>query len=165
MPLLLRKITLSRWKLPGDPCSDVLKCLSTEAGKLSLWLVSDDKANLESVVTALASNADHVSELSYYMIDQTILERLGVRCEQIAGDTPAVNANQYHVDALGLTAIKLAELATSFYSAGVKGRRTNGEVKKILRTALAAKALDKSSMKASLLSSLEPTPVWFTEGG
>ena len=154
MPLLLRKVSLSRWKLPGDPCSDALRCLATDEGNLSLWSVQDDHANLNAIVTALAAKCEHLCKIDYYMVPQSHIEGLGIRLQPADGDTPARGANQWHVDAKELTAHKLAEIASAMYTNGTSGRKTLSAIKTLLKDALVANSLDKEAMVPSLLKQL-----------
>jgi len=155
MPLLLRKVSHSRWKLPGDPSSDALRCLLTDRGDLSLWSVLDDQANLDDIVTALASNCEHLCKIDYFMIPQDQIEQLGIRLEAVGGATPALRANRWHIDAKDLTARTLAAIAHAMYVSGTHGRKSANQIKALLANALAANALERNSMKPSLLAELQ----------
>ena len=57
-----------RWLRPdwlaGDEVqADALVDLSTKDNELSVWLIENDKSNLEHVVTALAANCNTISNL------------------------------------------------------------------------------------------------------
>jgi hypothetical protein len=71
MPFILRTIRKDRWyrieDVPwleeGDIHADPLADLNTKANELSVWLIEDDRSNLNRVVSALAATRTHISNL------------------------------------------------------------------------------------------------------
>jgi hypothetical protein len=160
MPLLLRKITRSHWSLPPDwqiptePCADSLKSLQSAGGALSLWDVSNELTNLDSVIVALASNCDYVPVVDWCVVPRHRVTRLGIVLVPEASPTPALQANKWHVNATGLTAKRLGAFAHVIFSTGTWGRKTCSQVKQLLTTAAKAGAVDLAMMKPSLLKDL-----------
>ncbi len=131
MTLILRKVKKPRWLKDDEnlrwlareePQADALRDLETSGNKLSVWLVTDDKTNLNDVVVALIATGDLVSHFDYVLIDYNVLDRLGVRVENAEGETPHELANQWHVNLPELSAAKLLQLAREVQSGSAPAR-------------------------------------------
>jgi len=116
---LLRKIRKNKWYktetiawlLPGEFQSDPLCDLATTENKLSVYRVEDDYSNLNRVVSALAANCDKIANFDYLLFEETILKEIGIKSEQIKGDTPDEIVNNCHLDLVELSAFRLVDLA------------------------------------------------------
>jgi hypothetical protein len=84
MPFFLRTIRKARWYNvegvswleKGDIQADPLADLNTKGNELSVWLVENDRSNLEQVVTALAATRTDISNLDYALLDVRLLPEL-----------------------------------------------------------------------------------------
>lgn len=121
MPFVLRKIRQSRWFrheehtwLEEDEVqADTLLDLRTEDNALSVWLVEDDRSNLDRVVAALASACDKLQNLDYILFESTILPEIGINIEKSDGITPDEEANHsWHRNLIELSAQDLTTLAS-----------------------------------------------------
>lgn len=114
---LLRKIEKNRWirpeYLPQDETrADTLLDLQTKGNRLSLWLVEEDRSNLERIVAALAAQRDHMSNLDYALIDCGVFEKLNIKVENSEGTSPDSEANKnWHRELVELSVSQVAKLA------------------------------------------------------
>jgi hypothetical protein len=106
---------------PADPIAD----LKTDKNRLSVYVISDDKSNLERIVRAIAVGRQKIDHAAYVVFDSKVLEEAGIEIEEVAGTTSDSGVNSWHRD-LVLSGRKLAALA--------KGMLRDGEeVKQILK--------------------------------
>lgn len=131
MPFILRKIRKSRWYnservlwLPaGEVQADALNDLQTIGNELSVWLIEDNKSNLNQVITALAANTEHVSNFDYILFSQQLLSRTDISMKESKGVSPDDHANaNWHRDLVELSVGKLADLARQIQRQGEKAR-------------------------------------------
>lgn len=134
MPLLLRTVRENRWHretaarfleqgdVPGDPLSD----LNTQDNTLSVWVVAEDRSNIERIVRAVAVGRTGPSAMGYVLFSSELLADANIS-EPIAnpGATPDEHANQWHRDLVSLSGAKLVALARALL--------TRGETSTILR--------------------------------
>ncbi len=99
MSLLFRKVRESRWYTAGDaaefawlPASDAqadaLDDLRTKSNALSVFVINEDRSNLERVATAFAASGDELTNIDYAIFDDDVLHRLGVPPRPEPGRTP-----------------------------------------------------------------------------
>lgn len=169
MTLILRKVKKPRWLKDDDslrwlardePQADALRDLETSGNKLSVWLVADDKANLNDVVIALIATGDLVSHVDYVLIDHTILDKLGVQVENAAGDTPYEQANKWHKNLPELSAAILLQLAREVQLGGAPTRVPEKVNKQLLIDAvkdgkIIAERIPKPQLKAWVQTEIE----------
>lgn len=162
MPLLLRKIRKSKWykndSVPwleeDEVQSDALGDLVTSNNTLSVWLVEDDKSNLEQVIVALASTVDNISNLDYVLVNSDLLLNIGIKIEQKEGLTPYVKANKWHRDLEEMTTIKLCKLAEIIFIHSEKNRVSQKEILNLIRNAVQNGQVDKDSLKDGIIHKL-----------
>ncbi len=99
--------------VPADPLVD----LRTKENRLSVYLVEQDKSNVERIVRAIASGKQKIEHQSYIVFDSKVLEKAGIEMEENAGDTKDAGINHLHRD-LVLTGKKLALLAQGMLQDG-----------------------------------------------
>lgn len=145
MTLILRKVKKPRWLKDDEnlrwlareePQADALRDLETSGNNLSVWLVADDKTNLNDVVVALIATGDLVSHFDYVLIDYNVLDSLGVRVENAEGETPYEQANQWHINLSELSAAKLLQLAREVQSGPTPTRIPEKDTKQLLINAV-----------------------------
>lgn len=143
MPYLLRKIKKSRWyqpslpwlannEIPADPLAD----LQTTDNSLSVWMIEDDKANLQQVLAAIAANRDHLANVDYAIIKDELVPQL-IKREQTRGKTVDDSANDsFHLEFKEVSASKLLDLAKAIFDHGEKKRILSKDVGKLIKKAV-----------------------------
>jgi hypothetical protein len=157
VPLLLRTIKKSRWNKDNFPWltqddiqADLLGDLVTSKNALSVWLVQDDKSNLNEVITALASNRDTVSNLDYTIFDVNLLLDINIKIEINEGKTPYEKANRWHRDLIELTANKIVKLAESLLKHSSKERILEREILNLIKVAVSNGQIEREKLKPSI---------------
>jgi len=150
----LRKIRKAKWYkselLPwlsqNDLQADALVDLSTKSNELSVYLVDQDKTDLNQVVVALALTCDNLSNVDFALIKEEDLEPLQIKVRQSQGDTPDELVNSRHYDLYEITAQKILALALVIKRSEIS-RITEPNIKKNAIRALKEKRLDRSRVK------------------
>jgi hypothetical protein len=157
VPLLLRAIRKSRWNktncpwLPvGDIQADPLGDLATGSNTLSVWLVQDDRSNLNDVLLALGASRDTASNLDYTIFDIDLLVNINIKLETNEGKTPYAKANCWHRDLVELTANKIVKLAESLLKNAELERFSEKEMIKLIQDAVNNKQIDRTKLKPSI---------------
>jgi hypothetical protein len=140
-----------------DVPADALTDLRATNNELSVWRVQGDDANLQMVLTAVASSRKGLDKLDYTLLDEASLPAIPVRVERSEGKTPHVKANtSVHCDLVELTVQKVARLAHEMMPL-TRVRVSEKTVKGLLLDALHTSALDRARLDPKLLAELEPT--------
>ena len=163
MPLLLRKIRKSKWykndsvlwlgenEIQADALGDVV----TSSNTLSVWLVEDDKSNLEQVIIALASGCDNISHFDYALLNVDLLSNFGIKIETKEGLTPYTRANQWHRDLVELTTNKLFKLAEAIFILSDRERVAEKTVLNWIKDAVRNGQIDKMKLSAGITKKLD----------
>jgi hypothetical protein len=158
MPLIFRKIDKkSRWYTKpwasnADPEADTLSDLQTQDNKLSVFVIDEDKGNLQQVIAALAANRDHVAELDYALIDELYLHDMHLKFEETMADTPCPSVNERHRDLIELTGRSLCIIAGAIRGNVI--RYSKKMVKAAIAQALEADEMDRTRVKESLMGEI-----------
>lgn len=164
MPFILRTIRKSRWydseTLPwlpeGDIQADPLGDLVTKGNQLSVWLVDDDRSNLEQILTALAATRDHAANLDYLLFDLQILSETRIRIRQSMGGTPDKEVNDSHRDLVEVSSLRLVELVKRVLANDhEKGRRLEKELLKLVGQAVLSGRVKLEELKPGLKAKVE----------
>ena len=117
MPHIARMIRAARWnaspeerasgELPADPLGDLV----TKENVLSVFLVEDKSAQLDSVMAALAATRHRPANAHCVLLDTQHFDKLALRRETTEGDTPNPEVNRLHRNLTDLTATALVRLA------------------------------------------------------
>ena len=150
MPLLLRKLRKPRWTLDkdlpwlaeGDIPADPLSDLATSENKLSVFLVEDDRSNLDQVVTAVAATRGHLAVFDYALFDQQLLPQLNIKIESTDGGTLDQVVNSWHRDLVELSALKLVELAKAILANAEKNRVLEKKIGQLMAQAVSLGRID-----------------------
>lgn len=144
MPSFLIKVTWGKWQtdeqwIPaGELQAAALFDLRFSNNKLSAWRIEVDGENLDRVITALAVNKGKTSidNVDYVLLDQKLVEQLGVKIEKSRGATPDMVANdEWHYDFIELTVTKIVALATCIKKSRID-RIRQPRVKELIRNGL-----------------------------
>ena len=164
MPLLLRTIRKSKWYghegvpwLPdGELQADALDDLKTTNNILSVWVVDDDRENLEQVVIAQAACRDSFAHVDYALFDQQILSELGIKFEPSPGETPDEEANSnWHIDLTELTASQRFKLATTIMAEADRKRFPKKDIEEQIIEAVWSKQLNLKKMHKKLQEKIQ----------
>ena len=163
MPLLLRKIRKGKWykndsvlwlgenEIQADALGDIV----TSSNTLSVWLVEDDKSNLEQIIIALASGCDNISNFDYALLNVDLLSNFGIKIETKEGSTPYVRANQWHRDLVELTTNKLFKLAEAMFILSDRERVAEKTVLNWIKDAVRNGQIDKTKLSAGITKKLD----------
>ncbi len=106
---------------------------------LSVWMIEDDRSNVDRVAAALAANIDKkdIENLDYALVEMESVLNLGIKMEQLPGSTSDdVANNTWHHDLTELTASKIVAIANLIRRDGQFKRLQGFEVKNLLIHAL-----------------------------
>lgn len=162
MSLVLRKIRKAKWYkheavewLPPDRLqADTLSDLQTKDNALSIYLVQDDKSDLERVIAALAAACDNLSNFDYALFDDAIIREASFKIANHPGETPdqTVNVTQ-HRDLIELTTDSVLLLARAIRD-GARERKPHSEVGELITRAVAEGHLTVEALKPELRKKL-----------
>ncbi|HEX6715572.1 MAG TPA: hypothetical protein VF088_00590 [Pyrinomonadaceae bacterium] len=155
MPFILRKIRKARWHgndvldwlLPDEIQADSLLDLSTKDNQLSIYIVEDDRSNLERIIAALAGNCDFISNVDYALVPAEVLSESGIEVADVKGETSDEQVNEAHRDLIHLSASKLLVLAKAISIRGERTRLTTKKVRKMIGRSIANGYIDKARLK------------------
>ena len=157
MAYVLRVIRKARWYRDestawlgeGEFQADALADLETKGNALSLWVVADDRSNLEQVVSALASTRQYIANLDYALLDQKFIAEHNLKLQPVTGNSPYEQVNMWHHDLVELSASKLCVLAKIIFECGEKKRYTEKDVLRLISRAIALGRIDRAKLKMS----------------
>ncbi len=102
------------------------------------------------MIVALATNADHLSNLDYALIPRDKLEAIA-RLEATEGQAAHIQANQkWHRDLIDLSSRRLVDIAALIFSVAERRRVPEKEVTQMVRQALEKKALDPVRVRVAI---------------
>jgi hypothetical protein len=155
MPFILRKIRKARWHrndvldwlLPDEIQADSLLDLSTKDNQLSIYIVEDDRSNLERIIAALAGNCDFISNVDYALLPAEVLSENEIEVAGVKGETSDEQVNEAHRDLIHLSASKILELAKSIGTKGERTRLTAKRVSEMIGRSIANGYIDKTRLR------------------
>jgi hypothetical protein len=130
--LVLRLIRQPRWDSPGKydwlaegdiPADPLADFANTSENCLSVWLVDDDKKELDDVVAALAASREKADKLDYVLFTESHLKLTGIEVSATRGSTPDEHVNGRHRDLSHLSAAKVLALTTRVWNENLELRR------------------------------------------
>ena len=163
MPSLHRIIRKNRWYIEealfylqcGDIPADPLGDLRTDKNSLSVWLIEDDRSNLERVIAAFAAARQSLDHLDFTLFDFAIPAQINIKCEKSSGDTPDDAANEsWHFKLSELSGLKLVALAKAILEKGHTERRFEADVRGLVRDAISKGQVSTSRMYPKLAQKL-----------
>jgi len=162
VPLLLRKIRKNRWYTNNAPGwlredeiqADTLGDLVTTSNTLSVWVVEDDKSNLDHIIVALASSCDNVSNIDYALFNIDLISESDIKVETKEGLTPYAKANPSHRDLVELTTNKLFKLAKLIFVHSTRERVKEKEVLNLIKNAVNNGQIDPTKLKEGISKKL-----------
>ena len=163
MPSFLIKVTWGRWQtdppwlLAGELQAAALFDLRFSNNKLSMWKIEDDGSNLDRVLTALAVNKGktNIENIDYVILAQESVEGLGIKMERSKGGTlDNVASSEWHYDLTELSASRIVSVAKCIKNSPIH-RRSEAEVKRLIREGLKKKHIDIALVDEPLRSKLQ----------
>lgn len=164
MPLMLRKIRKAKWyKNDGVPWlqegeiqGDALGDLITKSNELSIWVIDDDRSNLDRVVAALGAMGNNVDVVEYALMDFEAVGDMGIVVKDVSGATGDSEANKrWHKNLSELTADKLLALARTIDREAERTRATDRQVARLVRSAIESGSLDRRAIQVPVLEKME----------
>lgn len=163
MPLLLRKIRKSKWYKPDSLLwlkpdeiqADALGDIVTSSNALSVWLVEDDKSNLEEVIVALAVCGDTISNFDYTLIDVDLLSNIDIKIETKEGLSPYSRANHWHRDIVELTTSKILKLAEAIFFHSDRKRVAEKQVLTWVKVVIQNGQIDRTKLTSGITKRLD----------
>lgn len=159
MSVIFRKLERKRhwddkpWLEIGDVQADSTKCFETDENKLSVFVLDKPDQQIERVVAALAANRDYLCELDLAIVPEKALELCAIRRDNIQGETPDSEVNEWHKDFIELSISKIACLATAIKREGQIKRYQPKKVAEAIKFSLEANYFDISNLNQKLLES------------
>ena len=140
MAFVLRIISKAKW-IPfeksgfcvGQVQADAMNDLKTKDNKLSIWILDEEKSNLERVVAAVASKREKLSKFDYAVFDLKLVDKMKIKREVTKGDSPDLNTNNLHNDLVELSTKELYKLANAIQFKSTKGRFLGEDVKNLIQ--------------------------------
>lgn len=141
----------------GDAVTD----LKTTSNKLSTWL-GDTKEDLEDAIVALALSRSDVQKMSYMVLDEAVLKKLGIDLVKSMGESPGLIKSireTKHRDLLELD-IKRLEMLSQYMidlaktPAFADWNKTKEEVRELLEKYKNEKKINPNKVNKSLKENL-----------
>jgi hypothetical protein len=140
VPQVLRKIRTQKWLCKGHKWlgqdelqADALVDLASKGNELSVYVVSDDRSNLEQVVAAMAvTNTERIDNFDYALFDEECLSRLNIKIKVTKANTPDEEVNRLHRDLAELTVRKVIALVDVIKSEAKRERVQERTVRRLV---------------------------------
>ncbi|MCX5826294.1 MAG: hypothetical protein NTY86_23195 [Deltaproteobacteria bacterium] len=162
MAFILRKVRKNRWykgeaesalsinDVPADPLGD----LQTNCNALSIWLIDDEKSNLDQVASALAVDRGVLSNLDYALLDFKYFNKLKFKYKSSRGGTLDNRINECHIDIQELSGKKLVRLAKAFFRYAEIQRIPEKKVLELIKKAIESKQIDSTKIKPAIIEKI-----------
>ena len=161
MPFVLRKLDRKAAFHPiagiptGDVQADALSDLRTIGNALSVWLVDDDRANLDRIVAALGAGRMELAKLDYALMEYGMLDDLHIQATAKHGLSLDAGANSlWHRDLVGLSGQKLLELAVMMEARAKFERVQKSDLSTLIAQSLHSGFIDRGRLKEKLVRAL-----------
>jgi len=155
MAYLLRKIRKSRlykteetaWLSEDDLQADALGDLVEQANKFSVFIIDENQSNFERVVAALGANTDRPSNIDYALFNEKIVYDLDIKIENVSGELPDEQVNNWHNDLYELSASKVFSLAMAIKSKAKIDRIYPRQILNLVANSLMKGQIDRPRIK------------------
>lgn len=156
MPHIARMIRAARWiaspeerasgELPADPLGDLV----TKENVLSVFLVEDKSAQLDSVMAALAATRHRPANAHCVLLDIQHFDKLALSQETTEGDTPDPEVNRLHRNLTDLTATALVRLGELFFRHGGIEMRLRKQIEKQIVDGIRSGAIERGRLNRKI---------------
>lgn len=166
MPFALRKIRIANiwardsvtqvpWVPQGDIIADLLADFPTRGGATSVWIIEDDRSNLDRVLVALAVNCQHLTHIDYILFDLDLLSQADVKSERVPGDTPDDTVNAlWHLNLVELSGHKLVTLTRRILEQSEDGVILKKRLEELALQAIGSSRLNTRKINAKMKEEL-----------
>jgi hypothetical protein len=139
----------------GDIVADLLVDFPTSGGATSVWLIEDDRSNLDRVLVALAVNREHLTNIDYILFDLNILSQADVKTEKEDGKTPDEIVNdRWHLNLIELSGHKLVGLTRRIFERSEAGTILKKRLEELALQALGSSRLNTGKINAKMKEEL-----------
>ena len=162
MSRLVRKIDRAKW-LQNDIANGqevsadaITNCMKTKANTLSVWEI-DSASALDDAVLAMASQFDHLDTIDVVVLDESELDRAGLRIAATPGTTPVKRLADIHRDITALTYRTLgivADFTVKCFQQDSVRRFTRGQLISLLKSAIHQGEITETDLKERVRSAL-----------
>lgn len=162
MSLLVRKIDRAKW-IQNDIANGkevsadaITNCMKTKDNTLSVWKI-DNPSHVNDAVLAMASYFDHLDTIDIVVLDESALERAGLRIVPTPGNTPVKRLVDFHRLISELTYRTLGVLAgftTQCFRETTVHRFTRGQLRTLLKEAITHGDLAQTDLKEHVRSAV-----------
>jgi hypothetical protein len=115
---------MDEWRGSKDVPADNLKDFNTTQNQLSLWLILNDKSNLNDVIASIATTRQKIEHFDYLLFDSKILDELGILLDKSEGDTANDHANSnWHFDGMNFSGRSLVGMLSAVISSDYESDR------------------------------------------
>lgn len=145
------------WLEAGDVPADPLADLNTTGNRLSVFLVSDSRADVSQIVAAHASTRAKPDDTGYILFDSEVLTRADISVsDHETGATADKEANARHRDLVDLSGKKLVALAREILNSREEPETLLKEdVVEILKAGVASGRIDTARLHEKVRRALE----------
>ena len=155
MAYVLRKVMLAKWihdpeigQLSDSELLIALEDLPLHDNRLSVFVVDDDKSNVEQIVAALAANNTRSpDDVEFFLLDVKELDALGIHWEKSLANTADKAVNSAHRDLVIVSKDKLENLAQAFVCNGKVGVILEKEVIRLIKQGIELGEIDRDEVK------------------
>ena len=144
------------WINPGDFPADPITDLRTKSNSLSIWILSDDKVELNRCISAYAAGRNVVDKIDYILFDEALLKILNLKIDSNnKGDLKDKEINQLHRDIIELSMSSLITLTKTIIACCEPGRILKQDVGELIKRSIENGWIIKSSLNKDLIHELE----------
>ncbi len=162
MPLLVRKITRSKWedsstiRLEDVQADSITNCMKTTRNTLSTWQIANEE-ELPEAILAIVAGQQHLETIDIVCLDRASLENKSIALVETEGSTPIKELRKLHVDIHDLTCSTLGvvgrEIAEHIRE-NKENRYTKSALKALLKTAVSGGRLALEDLHESVRKEL-----------
>lgn len=143
------------WLRAGEIQADAVTDLRTQKNGLSVFIIDNDRNNLDRVVAAFAANRDDYDKLDYVLFEDRVLDELEIRTQQQPGITPDPQVNRWHINLVELSAQKVVDLARAILRYGTTSRVLKKTVQKMIEDGVLEGRIDRARLRNKILARIE----------
>lgn len=146
---------LKSWLVPGDFPADPVTDLRTKDNSLSIWILSDDKKELNRCLSAFAAEKNRVDKIEYFLFDDTLIEKLNLKIHIEESNLKDKEMNLLHRNIIELSINSLITLTKNIFANCEPGRILKNDVGELIKESIVNGWINKSSLNRDIIHDLE----------